>query len=609
VKIKISDYIVKFFASKGLNQCFVVTGGGAMHINDSFGHSSNFSCVYNHHEQACAMAAEGYAQITGRPAIVSVTSGPGTTNALTGVLGAWLDSIPMIIISGQMKRETLISSNQLGLRQLGFQEYNIIESVRSMTKYSTLITEPKLIHYHLERAYNAAVSGRKGPVWLDIPVDIQGILIDENEISIVNIYDGHNEINEYDVQHLHNKLRESSKPVLLVGYQVRMENAHEEFLKLVDFLGIPVVTEWNCHDLLSDSHPLNAGRPGTIGNRSGNIVLQNADLLITLGCQLSIRQISYEWKNFAKNAYIIGINCELEELIKPTLNIDYCISGSIKEFILTTLRLDYSPKASLQNGWNLWTQNMAKKYQVHNIKRENSSNFVSVYDFFNDFSNSLNDDSITVLANGAACVAGLQTMKIGANQRVFTNAGASSMGYAICAAIGAATAVNNLKNIYCIEGDGSIQMNIQELQTIIHSGFNIKLFWINNSGYHSIKQTQKSMFSAESRGYCGADFGSGISFPSAQKIALAYGYPFFQINSKDNMDLILQEINKTTGPILCEVITNPNEDFSPKLISRISEDGLFVTPSLEDMYPFLSDAEMRENLIELDHLLNTTNAE
>ena len=604
MKIRISDYIVNFFANKGISQCFVVTGGGAMHLNDSFGHSKKFNCVYNHHEQACSMAAEGYAQITGIPAIVCVTSGPGTTNTLTGVLGAWLDSIPMIIISGQMKRETLVSSNSLGLRQLGFQEFNIIDSIKSMTKYSAVLNDPRYIKYHLEKAFLEATSGRKGPIWLDIPLDIQGLLINEEEILEVNpIVELKRSPEVNDIEYIINKLNISKKPVLLVGYQVRMDNAYNDFIKLVDFLEIPVVTEWNNHDLLMDAHPLNAGRPGTIGDRSGNLVLQNSDLVIALGCQLSIRQISYEWKNFAKNSYLIGINLELEELIKPTLNINYKINAGIKDIIQSILKSGLKSIHSKNSGWNSWAQSMRIKYPVYSNHIANTNLLMSVYKFFNEFSNNISDNTITVLANGAACVAGLQTIKIGLNQRLFTNAGASSMGYAICASIGAAVAEKNLKSIYCIEGDGSIQMNIQELQTIVQNNFNIKLFWINNNGYHSIKQTQKGMFKADEKGYCGADKSSGISFPSAEKIAIAYGLPYYRIDNNENVEIVLKTIVKSNGPLICEVITDPNEDFSPKLVSKMNEDGTFTTPSLEDMYPFLSEKEIKQNLEELEILI------
>jgi len=604
MKIKISDYVVDFFKKKGLSQCFTVTGGGAMHLNDSFGHSDSFDVVYNHHEQACSMAAEGYAQITGKPAIVSVTSGPGTTNTITGVLGAWLDSIPMIVISGQMKRETLISSNSLGLRQLGFQEFNIVDSIKVMTKYAAVLDDPRYVHYHLEKAFFEATSGRKGPVWLDIPIDIQGLVVEEDDIIITDSLIKVSLHRVADINHLFDKLNTAKKPVILAGYQIRMDDSHDEFLKLVDFLGIPVLTEWNNHDLLEDSHPLNAGRPGTIGDRNGNMVLQNSDLVIAIGCQLSLRQISYEWRNFARNAYLIGINYEIEELIKPTLNIDYFIHGSVKEIIKGIL---YSGKKSIHSessGWNLWAQKMKDKYPVFTNTNNQKKSSLSVYEFFNELSKSILNDSITVLANGAACVAGLQTIKVGKNQRLFTNAGASSMGYSICASIGAAKAINNQKSIFCIEGDGSIQMNIQELQTIVHNSYNIKIFWINNDGYHSIKQTQKGMFKANERGYCGAGKESGISFPQAEKISFAYGLPYFKINSSSIIDDVLKKIITVDGPLICEVITDPDEDFSPKLISKMNDDGTFTTPSLEDMYPFLSEIEMNNNLLELEKLIS-----
>ena len=594
-QVKISDYIANFLSQKEVNKCFTVTGGGAMHLNDSFGNHPDIDCIYTHHEQACSMAAEGYTRISDKPGLVCVTSGPGATNAITGVLGAWLDSVPMVIISGQMNHDTTIDSTPLPLRQLGFQEYNIIDSVKHMTKYSHMITNPKYIAYHLEKAFYLATSGRKGPVWLDIPLNIQSTIVDTDDLIHFTPNSFTPETTPQVINNVLDKINQAKQPVILAGYGVRMSDSYNEFLSTVSKLKIPVVTEWNSNDLIWDDHEYYAGHPGTIGNRGGNFVLQNADLVLFLGCQLSIRQISYAWGNFAKNAYKIAVDIDPAELSKPTISIDYPICTDIKNFLI---KINNSPKSSIHNNttkWYKWCKNINNKYPVvlsHHLQNTSPTN---VYAFIKHLSDNLNSTDSVVLANGAACVVGLQALQIKENQRVFTNAGASSMGYGITAAIGAACAKPKNENTICIEGDGSIQMNLQELQTIIHNDLNIKLFWINNDGYHSIKQTQTSMFNAGEKGYYGADKSSGISFPSAEKIANAYGFKFFKISSTDELPNILPKVCSTKGPVICEVITNPDENFEPKLRSKLLEGGKFYTPPLEDMYPSLPKDEMENN--------------
>lgn len=585
---KVSDYIANFLANKNIDTCFTVTGGGAMHLNDSFGHHPKINCIYNHHEQACAMAADGYTKITDKPALVCVTSGPGTTNAMTGVLGAWLDSLPMIIISGQMNYDTTITSTPLKLRQLGFQEYNIIDSVKSMTKYAEMITDPNYIAYHLEKAYYLATTGRKGPVWLDIPLNIQSSNVDENKLIHYPTNYTVGKLSNEDKNNVENILNNAKKPVILAGYGVRMHDSYKEFTEMIDRLQIPVLTEWNSNDLIPNNHPLYGGNPGSIGNRGGNFVLQNADVVLMLGCQLSIRQTSYAWDNFAKDAYKIAVNIDKEELSKPTVKIDYKINLGLKEFMTSIESLN-----SINRKWNDWCRKINQKYPVVLPKHFEKEDIISVYAFVKKLSDNLTSDDDVVLANGAACVAGLQAIETRQGQKVFTNAGASSMGYGIAASVGASTAKKHGSTI-CIEGDGSIQMNLQELQTIVHNKLNIKIFWINNDGYHSIKQTQNAMFNAKERGLIGADKDSGISFPEAKGIANAYNLKYYKISKTSELEK-LKNILKKDGPLLCEVVTDPYEKFEPKLQSKMLDDGSFYTPPLDDMFPFLSREEMKAN--------------
>lgn len=600
--IKVSDYIASFFLEKGVDTCFCVTGGGAMHLNDSLGHHPDYRTIYNHHEQSSAMAAEGYTRVTNKPALVCVTSGPGATNAVTGVLGAWLDSIPMIVLSGQMKVETTLHAVPFELRQLGFQEFNVVDSVASMTKYAVMMTDVRYVRYHLERAYHEATNGRKGPVWLDIPLDIQGAMIDPEAQFSWGLYGNPaDEVYEYSVKSsiaygVMERINQAKRPVLMVGSGVQLDDARLLLLEVIHKLKIPVVTEWNSEDLIPSEEPFQCGRPGTIGDRAGNFVVQNADLLLVLGCQLSIRQISYVWKQFAPDAYKIGVNVDEHELLKPTVHFDQPIHCGVADFLLS---LRASPVASVHQAgspWHQWCKMVQQRYPVVQGESTFSASPMDIYAFFDALSEALPDRSRMVLGNGAACVCGLQTVKIHRGLRMFTNAGASGMGYGIAAAIGASIAPEFSGSVpgpvLCIEGDGSIQMNIQELQTIRHHQLDVKIFWLNNGGYHSIRQTQAAMFAGKTRGYCGADASSGLSFPDAGAIAAAYGLKFFRIDAAADLLTVLPAVMAWKGPLICEVVVDPDQIWAPKLQSKLLEDGSFHTPPLDDMYPFLDNAEI-----------------
>ena len=602
--LKVSDYIACFFLEKGIDTCFCVTGGGAMHLNDSLGHNPGYRTIYNHHEQASAMAAEGYTRVTNKPALVCVTSGPGATNAFTGVLGAWLDSIPMIVLSGQMKLETTLRAVPFELRQLGFQEFNVVDSVSAMSKYAVMVTDVRYVRYHLERAFHEATHGRKGPVWLDIPLDIQGAMIDPETQLSWGLYDGPTfdvylqSVRPSVANSVIERINQAKRPVLMVGSGVQLDGARRLLLEAIRRLQIPVVTEWNSEDLVPSDDPFYCGRPGTIGDRAGNFVVQNADLLLVLGCQLSIRQISYVWDQFAPRAYKIGVNVDENELLKPTVRFDQPIHCGAADFLYA---LQASPIASVHRSggaWHQWCKSVQQRYPVVRRNEADSGGPMSVYAFFDALSEALPERSRLVLGNGAACVCGLQTVRVHRGLRMFTNAGASGMGYGIAAAIGASFATTVTEDVpgpvLCVEGDGSIQMNIQELQTIKHHQLNIKIFWLNNGGYHSIRQTQASMFAGKTRGYCGADASSGLSFPEAKGIAAAYGMKYLRIDKAASLSAALAEVMEWKGPLICEVVVDPDQIWAPKLQSKLLEDGTFQTPPLDDMYPFLDRTEIDE---------------
>ena len=595
MEIRVAEYISEFLAEKGIGQVFMVTGGGAMHLNDALGKNKGLKCIYNHHEQACTIAAESYARLSGTIAAVCVTSGPGGTNAITGVLGGWLDSIPMLVISGQVKFETTVRSTGLPLRQLGDQEFDITSCVKTMTKYSKMVTEPNDIRYYLEKAFYIATHGRKGPCWLDIPLNVQGATIqtenlrfyDEQEDSMENPP----EISKKIVQEVIGKIRKAKRPVILAGSAIRSSGALEAFYQLIERLNVPVVTAWNAHDSLWNDHRLYFGRPGTVGDRAGNFVTQNADLLLVLGCRLNIRQISYNWDNFARAAYQIIVDIDENELKKPTLRPNMPIHGDVADLITGILETGQTVEPQME--WIAYCERIKNKYRVvtdQQIKQSGSP--VNPYVFVDRLTRYLPEEQITVCGNGSACVCTFQAAHIKKGQRLYTNSGCASMGYDVPAAIGAYQASG--KPIVCLAGDGSLQMNLQELQTIRHNSMDIKVFVLNNDGYHSIRQTQISFFGEP---LVGVNAQSGVSFPELEKIACAYGLPYFKIDKTELMDQIITRVLSKKGPVLCEVILDSTQPFEPKLSSRKLQDGTMISSSLEDMYPFLDRKEFEENML------------
>lgn len=594
MKQRLADYIADFFAANNIMDIFTVTGGGAMHLNDAFGHHSKLHCTYNHHEQACAIAAEGYARYSGNIAAVCVTTGPGGTNAITGVLGGWLDSIPMFIVSGQVKFSTTIKATHIPLRQLGDQEFNIVDCVKTMTKYAEMIINPHDIAYVLEKALYLATHGRPGPVWLDIPLNVQGAIIETDSLRHYDPSEDGYEIpsapTEAQVQEILAKIQHSHRPVIYVGEGVRLSGAYASFLQLINKLHIPVVTSWNAHDLLWDDHPLYCGRPGTVGTRGGNFVVQYSDLLLILGCRLSIRQISYNWEHFAPGAYKIMVDIDPGELLKPTLKINMPICADLHVFT-KLFEHQITEKNMKHVQWLNWCRNINEKYPVCESSYYNVEIPLNPYVFVDYLFKELEGDEAIITGNGSACVCSFQGAYLQKGQRFFTNSGCASMGYGLPAALGVAVARHN-KRVICIDGDGSLQMNIQELQTIIHNQLNIKLFVLNNDGYHSIRQTQMNLFKPP---LCGVSHENGISFPSLEKIAYAYGFSYIKIDNVQTAVEKLKAVLDTEGPIIVEVVLDPSQFFSPKLSAKKLSDGTMVSPPLEDMYPFLPKDEMKRN--------------
>ena len=622
MEIKVAKYISNFLTEQGIRDCFLVTGGGAMHLNDALGHQEGLHCVFNHHEQASSIAAEAYARLTGRIAALCVTSGPGGTNAITGVMGAYLDSIPMFVLSGQVKRETTIHAcPELGLRQLGDQEFDIVPSVSNMTKYAVRLDDPQNTAYEIEKALYLAEHGRPGPVWIDIPLDVQGAKIEAEGLrhfdpqeEIVAAQSLEDETTLADLgcvpktpdetaDLVLEKIRKAKAPLLLTGTGIRLGGAEADLLKLLDVLKVPVVTAWNANDTVAADHPCFAGMPGTVGTRPGNFAVQNCDLLVSLGCRLNIRMIGYNHFDFAKNAEKIIVDIDPRELKKPTIRADIPVWADVKDFIQALLRAAARRVAQGCAGcekypagdhsdWLAWCRGLVERYPAADpAYRRTDGGPINPYIFMDKLSDHLRADDRIICGNGSACVITFQALRVKQGQRMFTNSGCAAMGYGFPAAVGVAVAdraVCGGKRVVCIDGDGSFMMNLQELATVAQNRLNIKIILINNNGYHSIRQTQRNLFEPP---FIGIDPDSGVSFPDFRILAQAFGVGYFRLDSEENCDAVLEEALNADGPCIIEAVVDPAQNFAPKSSSKVLPDGRITSPSLDDMAPFLPREE------------------
>ena len=607
--MKLSDYIVEFLEEKGVTDCFTVVGGGAMHLNNSFGHAKTIKCTHFHHEQGAAMAAESYSRYDGKVAALCVTSGPGGTNAITGVLGGWLDSLPMFIVSGQVRYDTTVRYNEKwleeqglnvgSLRSLGDQEYDITKMVGNICKYAVMVEDPTNIRYHLEKAWHLMKAGRPGPVWIDVPVNFQAADI---EPGLLRGFEEESPDKEYEIPDsvltdIIDDIRSAQRPVIYAGGGVRIAGAFEDFRKLVKKLGVPVCTYWDSIDLMETDNELYCGRAGNMGDRAGNFAVQNSDLCLVIGSRLSIRQVGYSFTTWARAAKVIMVDIDEAEMNKHTIHVDKKVVTDAKLFCQRmNAKLEGCDSfLSKQDDWRRQCKLWKEKYPVvTEDKKDTGDRKVNVYGFIDALSSALPEKSITAVSNGACCVAGHQGYIIKNGSRFIINNAVASMGYGLPAAIGLCIAAGRQRTI-CLEGDGSVMMNLQELQTIITNRLPITVFLINNEGYHSIRLTQNNVFPEYTKVGIGPESGD-LSFPEFEKIAKAFGFEYVAIRTGKELHDKLKETLGCTRPVFCEVFTDTAQVWEPKSSVKKEADGTLTSPPLEDLAPFLSRAELSENM-------------
>lgn len=593
---KLSDYVFNFVANLGVSHVFMLVGGGAMHLVDSLGRCRKLDYVCNLHEQACAIAASAYGQYTNNLGVALVTSGPGGTNTITGVAAAWLDSIPCLFISGQVKRAD--SKDSRGVRQMGFQEIGIVEIVKSITKYAVTVTDPATIRYHLEKAVYLARSGRPGPVWVDIPLDVQAAEI--NEVDLVK-FDEREIRKPVDTGLLRQQVSEAirlfnqaERPVILAGNGVRLCGAMKEFMQLIELLQVPVLTTWKALDFFPKSHPLYAGRPGASGQRGANFTQQNSDWLLTIGARLDFGQTGYSHENFARAAKKVMVDIDPAEIRKmmTSINVPVCADAGyfIREMMSQKDKIIIRDRSAWLNNCKAWQS----KYPVVLAEYWNDSNYVNCYVLIDILSEEMDGEDILVPCSaGASGESTYQAFEIKNGMRVFNIQGLGPMGFGVATAIGGCLASGGRRTV-CIDGDGGFAMNIQELETVKRLQLPIKIFVINNQGYVSIRNTQTTFFQGH---FVGSNADSGLTLPDIIRVADAFGIHSLKIQNHSNIRQQVKDTLEFKGPVVCEVMVSPDQHTAPRITTVQQPDGTMISKPLEDMWPFLSRDEFLSNMI------------
>jgi acetolactate synthase I/II/III large subunit len=608
--MKLSDYVVHFIAEQGVRHVFLVTGGGAMHLNNSLACEKRLIPVCNLHEQASAVAAENYAKATNDLGVCMVTTGPGGTNAISGVAGAWLDSTPMLIVSGQVKRpDRAFDSNNkpLGMRQVGVQEVDIVSIVSPITKYAAVVTEPGDIRYHLEKALYLARTGRPGPVWVDIPLDVQAIKIDdpatlrsfdpEELASVKTSRIGPSEL-KAEVSKILEKLNQAERPMLLIGNGIRLSRAEKEMEQLLRMLDIPTEVTWLAVDLMADDDPLYVGRPGTIAQRGANFAIQNCDFLLSIGARLDRVVTGFAPERFARAACKVMVDIDPTELTKmgDTIHIPICADAG--EFMRAMLARASSIEKKDRTAWKVRCAEWRKRYPLVLPEHKAPEGRVSVYNFAEVMSGILNEGDFYISgSSGTGIELFLLAFRTKRRQRIFHTTALGAMGFGIPAAIGAGivgVAEGSRRNIICVDGDGGFQFNIQELETIARLKLPVKFFVLNNEGYGSIRASQTAFFGASN---IGCDEATGQTLPDVRRVAEAYGIATDVITSQRVLEDEIRRVLALSGPVVCDVHIVLDEVRQPRLSSVQRPDGSFVSKPLEDLWPFLEREEFEANML------------
>lgn len=585
--MNVSEYIMKRIAQEGVQTVFMVSGGGAMFLDEALGNNKQLQHICCHHEQACALAAEGYQRITGNLGVVVVTTGGAATNTITGIGCSWMDSIPMLIICGQVKTSTLIGNS--GLRQNGTQEINIVDIVQNITKYSVCIKDANEIKYHLEKAIYLAKNGRPGPVLLDIPLDIQQAEINPDKQTG---YIPEKVTYNYKLDEILSLLKCAKRPVIIQGLGIKISKTEDLLLEICEKYKIPVVTTKNGYDNIPHEFMYYGGSIGINGQRSGNLTVQNADLIITLGSRLALVSVGYNTELFAPQAKKIIVDIDTPQLEHCHISNDLSVYADLKDFMPEFAKKLEDEKFSYDsNFWVNKVQGYRKKYPVVTDKVRKQNKYVDSYFFFDVLSDYMTEDDVLVTDQGATFYSLTTAFKVKKGQHAFTNGGLCPMGYGLPASIGCCFAPG-VRKVVSVNGDGGLQMNLQELQTIIHHNLDIKVFVFNNDGYLSIKHTQTNFFNGH---LVGSNPASGVSCPDSIKLGKAYGFKTFRIRNHKETAKIIEKVMKTTGPVLVEVMLDPMQPYYPKVTSQKLPDGTFKSQPLDNMWPFLPKEEMAEN--------------
>lgn len=608
--MKLSDYVVRFVAEQGVKHVFLVVGGGAMHLNSSLANEKRLMPICNLHEQASAIAAENYSKATNNLGVCMVTTGPGSTNAVTGVAGAWLDSTPTLYISGQVKRPDRAFDQEnkpLGMRQVGVQEVDIVSIVRPITKYAVTVLDPNEIRYHLEKAVYLARDGRPGPVWVDIPLDVQASSIDDP--ARLSSFHPPGDAGNYSrqmtaaglegqVASIIAELNRAKRPMLLIGNGVRLARAEKEMEQLFRLLDIPIEVTWLAIDLISDEHPLYVGRPGTIAQRGANFAIQNCDFLLSIGCRLDRVVTGYAPERFARSACKVMVDIDPTELTKMRDTIQYPICADAGDFMRAILGHGSEVERKDRSSWKQRCSEWKRRYPLVLPEHRSSEGRVSVYNFADVMSDILGEGDFCISgSSGTGIELFLLAFRTKCRQRIFHTTALGAMGFGIPAAIGAGlvgTAQDPHRNIVCVDGDGGFQFNIQELETIKRLQLPVKFFVLNNDGYGSIRASQTAFF-----GTCmiGCDAATGQTLPDIRRVAEAYGLATDAITNQRNLKDDIRRVLATPGPVVCDVHVVLDEVRQPRLSSAQLPDGSFVSKPLEDLWPFLDRAEFKANML------------